>query len=147
MVPIDLLPLNCAHFVTRVDTRWHVHRLPYHHHFAQCRNNAPKSPQQFKPESFRSKQLSIHFLFLWFFASVLNISFKETRRTNAQTIHIRHAYRTPSQSSSFHSPPSRTFDLLHTTLQQNDCTHKNVDLSSLYHHTKFEKNWSVNISI
>ena len=45
-----------------------------------------------------------------------------TRRANAQMIHIRHTYRTSSQSSPLHNQPSWAFALLHTTLQQNDCT-------------------------
>ena len=43
-------------------------------------------------------------------------------RANAQTIHIRPAYMTSSQSSPLHNKPSRTTELLHATLWQTDCT-------------------------
>ena len=42
----------------------------------------------------------------------------KTRRANAQTIHT---HRTSSQSSSLHNQPSWKFELLPTTLWQNDC--------------------------
>ena len=52
-----------------------------------------------------------------------NENMEKTRRANAQMIHIRHTYRTFSQSSSLHNQSSLwTFELLHTTLQQKDCT-------------------------
>ena len=38
-----------------------------------------------------------------------------------QTIHIHHTYSTSLPSSSLYNQPSPTFQLLHTTLQQNDC--------------------------
>ena len=50
---------------------------------------------------------------------------QRTRRANAQMIHICHNYRTSSQSSSSLNQPStwsRTFELLHTTLQHKDAT-------------------------
>ena len=47
---------------------------------------------------------------------------EKTRRANAQMIHIHHTYRTSSQSSPLHKQLSQTSELLHATLQQNNCT-------------------------
>ena len=41
------------------------------------------------------------------------------KRAHAETIHIRYTYRTISQY--IHNQPSRTFELLYATLQQNAC--------------------------
>ena len=44
-------------------------------------------------------------------------------------IHICYTYRTSSQSSPLHNEPSWTFDLLHATLQQNDCTNSSLPIT------------------
>ena len=48
---------------------------------------------------------------------------RSIRTEKCSTILIRYTYRTSSQSSPLHNQPSRTFELLHATLEQNDCTH------------------------
>ena len=55
-------------------------------------------------------------------------------------IHIRHTYRTSLKLSSLHNQSSRTFALLHATLQQNDCTsssflRNSVTLTENWDHT------------
>ena len=51
-----------------------------------------------------------------------------TRGANAQTIYVRHTYRTP-ESSPLLNQPSRTFELLHAILQQNNCTSSSFTLT------------------
>ena len=47
---------------------------------------------------------------------------KQTRRANAQIIHIHHTHKTSLQSSPLHNQPSQTSELLHVILQQNNFT-------------------------
>ena len=70
---------------------------------------------------------------------------RQTKRAQSRTIHIRRTFWTSSQSSPLHNQPSRTFDLLHATLQQNDCTSSSRPVTPQEHqgqlHCRLRKHW------
>ena len=68
-----------------------------------------------------------------------------TSKANAQTIHIRHTYRTCSQSSSLLNQPSRTFELPHTNLQHNDYFLKPVTSSEHRGHINWNQTLDVTV--
>ena len=61
---------------------------------------------------------------------------------------ICHTYRTSSQSSSLHNQPSQTFELLHATLRQNDCTSYSFPLNPVtLSENKGNSNWNQTVQL